>query len=671
MSVPGFAPDNTRLITATGQGLVAGNRLALSARRVSAETAGVLLPRGTGSDRSVAVRLVPVPELPEDVLVVPEQLALEYGLAEAPWSLNPVEAAVPAAVELESPAELSLDEATRRVQNSTLLSGHVFVHGDGQGHADEWIDVGGHPFRVRSATDRSGQPLDGLLSIGAATRISVFAPGVRSAVDIVVLADCSGSMGADDIPDVREGFRVRRDLRVTRMEALKRALRTMIDARAQVDGLVTRFALVRFDLTTQVLFPGRDGMAEVTTAPGDRSLEQLRGAVTLLKHGDQPTDIGKALHRAGELLYRHGVPDNDKLIVLVSDGAHWAPLSEDRSGESVVGTEDPVSTMEELHTELGIRLHAVGISDQTLFGRWWEDYCKQQKVRLQPPQHLVPNHELLQQLVDVAGGDRHRIGGVEVLEEYFAELGSGVARSVGSPAQRRLPALQLDPAAVTVAPRRAVVDPSRRERWETQVETVLGLYSEICAASVPRLGYALFDAAPPVDLQRLRRIAVSHMDFTAWLAAAYKVFHERIHKSVRFPKSDPKYAAKLPLPALVEPLWDGRLGEVHGLRNFFLHNPEYEKRTEEQNRQVGEVLLKHTGMYAVGEEDAEGWQRLQGGLLRNLSAVLSEVLELLVSPPPGQGEHVPAPAEPAAPAAPAPSAPPAALEGVRVVQQGW
>ncbi|MEU7037154.1 vWA domain-containing protein [Streptomyces sp. NPDC046237] len=667
MSLPGFAPDNTRLITATGQGLVAGNRLALSARRLSAETAGVLLPRGAGYDRSVAVRLVPAPELPEDVLVVPEQLALEHGLAEAPWHLRPVEAAVPATVELESPAELSLDEAARRVQSSTLLFGHVFAYGDRHGQADEWIDVGGHPFRVRSVTDRSGQPLNGLLSIGAETRISVFAPGVRSAVDIVVLADCSGSMGANDIPDAREGFRIRRDVRVTRMEALKRALRTMIDARAQVDGLVTRFALVRFDLTTQVLFPGRDGMAEVTTAPGDRSLEQLRGAVTLLKHGDQPTDIGKALHRAGELLYRHGVPDNDKLIVLVSDGAHWAPMSEDRSGESVAGTEDPVSTMEELHTELGIRLHAVGISDQTLFGRWWEEYCKQQKVRLQPPQHLVPNHELLQQLADVAGGDRHRIGGVDVLEEYFTELGSGVVRSVGTPAQKRLPALQLDPGEVTVAARRTVVDPSRRERWETQVETVLGLYSEICAASVPRLGYALFDAAPPADLLRMRRIASNHMDFTAWLAAAFKVFHERMHKSVRFPNRDPQYVAKLPLPALVEPLWDGRLGEVHGLRNFFLHNPEYEKRTEKLNRQVGEVLLKHTGMYAVGEEDAEGWQRLQGGLLGNLSTMLSEVLDLLVSPPPGQGEHAPSAVEPTAPAAAAP----AAAAGVRITQQGW
>lgn len=663
MSLLGFTPDNTRLITATGQGLVGGNRLALSARRLPAETPGLLLPHRAGDDRSLAVRLVPVPELPEDVLVVPEPLPLEYGLAQASWSVRPAEAAVPAAVELESPAELSLDEATRRVRGSALLSGHVFRYGDGHGPGDEWIDVGGHPFRVRSVTDRSGLPLRGLLRITEQTRFSVFAPGVRSAVDIVVLADCSGSMGANDIPDVREGLRIRRDLRVTRMDALKRALRTMIDARAQVDGLVTRFALVRFDLTTRVLFPSGDGMAEVTNAPGDRSLEQLRGAVTLLKHGDQATDIGKALHTAGELLYRHGVPDNDKLIVLVSDGAHWAPMSEDRSGESVPGTDDPVSTMEELHTELGIRLHAVGISDQTLFARWWDDYCRQQGVRAEPPHHLVPNHELLAQLVDVAGGDRHRIGGVEVLEEYFAELGSGVVRSVGGPAPARLPALQIDPTAVAAASRRTVVDPVRQQSWETRVEQVLALYSEICTASVPRLGYGLFQAAPPGLLQRLRRVAVNHMDFIAWLTAADQVIYERMHESVRIRKDDPKYMAKLPLPELANPLWDGRLIQVHELRNFFLHNPEHEKRKEERNRWVGEMILQHTGKYALSDDDAEGWQRLQSGLLGNLAAVLGEVLDLLVSPP--------APAEPA-PVAPEPAAPAApAAPGVRLVEQGW
>lgn len=51
---------------------------------------------------------------------------------------------------------------------------------------------------------------------------------------------------------------------------------------------------------------------------------------------------------------------------------------------------------------------------------------------------------------------------------------------------------------------------------------------------------------------------------------------------------------------------------------------------------------------------------LGDGVADNLSAVLTEVLDVLVSPPPA----TPAPAEPSAPA-------PAGPSGGRVVQQGW
>ncbi|MFI9331775.1 VWA domain-containing protein [Kitasatospora sp. NPDC052868] len=685
---PAFTPNDTRLVTAPGHGLAEGNRLAVPAQRLAADGPGLLTVRDPAAGRSstaraVPVRLVPVAGLPADVVVVPEELAGEHRLADGGWRLEPAAAAVPAAVELESPAALSLDEAALAVQRSPLLAGHVLTHGEDTAQ-DTWIDLDGLPFRVRSATDQAGQRLRGLLAIGAETRFSVFAPGGRSGVDIVVLADCSGSMGVDDIPDRRESPRritARRNApaaTVTRLDALKGALRAMIDARARVDGLVTRFALVRFDLTTRTLFPGTDGMAEVTGGSGDHTLDQLRGAVTLLQHDHQATDIGRALHKAAELLHRHGVPGNERLIVLVSDGAHWAPMSEERSGESVAATDDPVSLMEDLHGGLGIRLHAVGISDRSMFGSWWNELCRRDPTLREPPENLVPNHDLLGRLVDVAGGDRHRIGGVDVLEEYFAELGSGVVRAVGRPTPGRLPALQLDPAALAAAPAGPAADPERQRRWEQQVEEVVRRYAEVCTASSTRLGYPLFRTSLS-DVARLRQAAASHTQFTAWLSVADKVFHERLHESVRFPRRNRRDLAGLDLPELTGPLWDGRLGEVHGLRNFFLHDAESEKRSPEQNRAVGEVILRHTGKYAVEEHDAAGWHSLQQGLLDNLAGVLAEVYEILVAAPPPppaprESEGGSGPSEPSAAhsaGAPAPAAAPPVPMVVRVVAQGF
>lgn len=660
MTLRGFTPVDTRLVTVAGPGLVDGNRLAVPGQRLAEESAGLLLPRGTDGE-AVPVRLLPVRGLPADVVLLPESLAAEHRLTEAAhWQLNPAQATTAGSVELESPAALVLDDAAALVARSPLLSGHVFGFGDVA--QDVWIDLDGLPFRVRSATARDGRSPGGLLSIGPDTRISVFAPGARSAVDIVVLADCSGSMGVDDIPDARESARfTTRRANVTRMDALRRALRSMIDVRTRVDGLVTRFALVGFDLTARTLFPETDGMAEVS-ASDQRALEELRGAVTLLHYDNRGTDIGRALHKAAELLHRHGVPGNERLIVLVSDGAHWTPMKEDRSGESVGGTEDPVSLMEELHSGLGIRLHAVGISDPRMFDEWWQQLRRRDPTLREPHQNLVPNHGLLSELVAVAGGDRHRIGGMDVLEEYFAELGSGVVRSVGRPGPPRLPALQLDQerlAALAAEPRRAAAEPERDRRWKEEVEQVVGRYAAVCEASRTRLGYTLFRDST-ADLQRLNRTAISHESFVAWLAVAYQVFHERLHAPLRYPK---KNVPGLVLPELTVPLWDGRLGELHVLRNYYLHERDLEER-QAGNRLAGEVILRCTGRYTVAEEDTDGWHRLQLGLLQGVSGVLTELWEVLAAP-----EAVPVAVGAEHGEEPGPAAPPDGT--IRVVAQGF
>lgn len=89
------------------------------------------------------------------------------------------------------------------------------------------------------------------------------------------------------------------------MNALKDALGAVIDARMRYEGVGTRFALVRFDHDHEPMFPSRWGMEEVSDA---HSVQRLREAVSLLNHRQSGTDIGKVLHKAGELLHRYGVP---------------------------------------------------------------------------------------------------------------------------------------------------------------------------------------------------------------------------------------------------------------------------------------------------------------------------------------------------------------------------
>src|SRR3712207_8930077 len=63
-----------------------------------------------------------------------------------------------------------------------------------------------------------------------------------------------------------------------------------------------------------------------------------------------PTRIEVALHAAAELLYRHGHPGNERLIVLVSDGAQWSPGRDDDTGRVFEALAEPISLRSEEHT---------------------------------------------------------------------------------------------------------------------------------------------------------------------------------------------------------------------------------------------------------------------------------------------------------------------------------
>ena len=631
-------PQQVRLATAVGPGLVGGNRIAVPAPLLPAESAGVLyLGSGPRAD-TVAVRLVPAPDLPPDLLVAPRELAHEHRLPErADWALRSAPPVSVAYLELEQPVGRGLEATARTVAASPLLSGHIFTLGDGG--RDPHLDLDGTTVRVRRALDHSGEDLRGLLCVVPDTQVTLFAPGGHSGVDIVVLADCSGSMSVSDIPDERERQRYRTGggpAVLSRMDALKSALRAMIDARERAGDVGTRFALLGFDTESRSYFPRDGGMAEAGAGSGHhQQLRELREAVSLLHEEGKPTDIGRALHSAGELLHRHGVPGNDRLVVLVSDGADWTPTQESKSGETVTGTADPVATMEDLHEGLGIRLHAVGVSEPHLFHSWLERERQAGRTWVTDP--LVPNHKLLAELVDAAGGDRHRIGGVEVLEEYFAELGRGVARTVGPPAPGRLPPLQpFDevpaPGGPEAVPGRA---PEDTRAWTEAVDQLLEHHSDVSEVSRNRLGKPLFQAPDNMgDFTRLQAAADSRQSFVAWLNLAHQIFYERLPKPLRSPRhSDgkPRDPASLEVPALAAPLWDGRLGQLPGLRNYFVHARDVGGRAS-HNKEVAETLHRHTGQYHLREDDAEGWHRFQQGLVRDLNAMLGEIYDILNAP---------------------------------------
>jgi len=402
----------------------------------------------------IAVHAMPLREVPRNVVAVGDDLAAEWDadLERAQWTLESVNAVPVRALTLELPTE-ARDPVTaaREIAAAGLAGELLWIPSDG---AEMSLTVGNLPHRIRSIeAGRTGT----VAEITRDTQVEIYAPAVRAGVDIVILADCSGSMGVDDLPvDVESRWNLPAGTGwVTRMQALQRALGDLLDMRLQISGRVSRLALLEFNREARQRFPRSGGMTQLDGSSPAQDVDEFRNGVALLR-ASGGTDIGNALHEAANLLYRYGRAGNEKLIVLVSDGADWKPKGEEGSGEMVYAVTEPVSLMAHLHRDVGIRLHALGISTDELYRR--RGYA--------PKEGLVPNHELLRELVKVGGGDPTTIGGLDVLEDYFSGLGTGVTHRVRERLADRRTSGVLSPEAVAKLARFA--KDARHNDWDAR-----------------------------------------------------------------------------------------------------------------------------------------------------------------------------------------------------------
>jgi hypothetical protein len=634
MANQSWSHQRHRLLVLDGTGLIVGNRVGVAPGQVPEGGRAGLFTAGT---RTAGVRLVPVAGLPPALLAVSTEFAGRLGLAEAtgdPWEVRAQPATVAASVTLEPITDESLDRMTQQLRRAGDLSGQVFWWDPAQGAAT-WIHTAGTPLRVRRVAGAEDSPVTGLVEVGPQTELTLFSQGNRTGVDIVVLADCSWSMRLEDVPDPdevpgRRGLfgRLAPGRTIRRSEALRRALQRMADARTRVAGRVSRIALVRFGNECHPLFPMDGGMAEVGAETGAAAVHDLRRAIKQLVPQRDGTDIGNALHYASELLYRYGLPNNESLIVLVSDGAHVAPRTEERTGEAVPVYDDPVALMDELH-QSGIRLHAIGISDEETFHAWW----RRTSPGEEPHISSIPNHRLLGELVAVGGGDPTRIGGVDVLERYFGALGAGVSHRVGTPAPASLPAVQRELA--EAVRRAATVDVAVRGEIEQRADRLRNLYTA-CHDACRRRGLpAVFQ--PPSrynDLATLGTPTISRRDFLDWIQAVNKMFVERIHPSLVPSDRDAAKAGPYPLDGVRELIRAGEqpaLDKLRWLRNDLSHDAHGS--TPSSQERVGGIYAELTGLYALADDDAKSWARLQLGCCRLLIDLLTELSALLSRAP--------------------------------------
>jgi hypothetical protein len=286
---------------------------------------------------------------------------------------------------LEMMVEKGLDQAVRELSDSKNLDGRFVYVAPNQSATGLLFEIDDTPYRIQSVKPELNS--ESILVIAAGqTQVSVFAPGNRAGVDVVILADCSGSMGVDDLTEVAEAPPTRSVLGalfgttassqrpIQRIRALQKALVDLLDRRLRIAGSTSRIALIAFGHISELRFPrpgSGAGMIEIDENTPQPTVRQFQDTIATLKPENWNTNIGQALQFAASHLAQYGKPNNERLIALISDGADWKARGDDAVGELVENAlEEPVSLMEHLHESMGIHLHAIGISNAEVFDRY-------------------------------------------------------------------------------------------------------------------------------------------------------------------------------------------------------------------------------------------------------------------------------------------------------------
>lgn len=256
------------------------------------------------------------------------------------------------------------------------------------------------------------QPEDTILVLTKDTKLRLLVPHRKSGADMVIVVDASKSMDEQDY--------INNGQPRSRLEGVRQALDILLQSRSDAGSRVSRLAILVFGRNVQMFHPRRPEMVEVQ----QQQLGEIRDRLTILNEGGlrtlqvdrTGTNISAGLLTAASLLDNFNQGGNEKMVILLSDGAEWTyARDEDEEGTIIGTTEDAAVLAGSLHADSSIRIHTVGIGNERLV---------RQRSRIHV-KALLPNRELLEKISLNTDGVFFESPDARSLSRLFDELGRG------------------------------------------------------------------------------------------------------------------------------------------------------------------------------------------------------------------------------------------------------
>lgn len=375
-------------------------------------------------DEEFAARVIISPDVTPGTVEINQHFLAETGFQpndERFWFIRSAPAVIPIQqVVIEHPLDQSyVDREIRDLRNQRrdLFVNRCMLVKPGKDIKDLTLRMQGRAsfyFRdIKPATDSLLEK--SILVFDDSTQINLFIPHRKSGVDIVVVVDGSGSMDIEDF--IYDGRRR------TRLDGVKIALDLLFQVKLVSGSRVSSVAAVAFGKNAKMLYPFE---VEMTKLENENQLGTVRESIRHINSAGlakiqvdrNGTVISNALKLAADLLDLYAQENNEKMIILLSDGADWQEDSKDKSiGEVVLTGQDPAVLADSMHQDSDIRIHTVAISDEATFVRYY-------------PQHRgqvgsVPNQKLLERIAISTDGMFLESPSADLLARIFEELGVG------------------------------------------------------------------------------------------------------------------------------------------------------------------------------------------------------------------------------------------------------
>lgn len=353
---------------------------------------------------------------------------IQFGLGQE-WELYRVDKTQPIQkITLEPSVEQEhLREDIRRMRRD-IFNGRCFLATPGQNVASLSLRMTDQAYlNIRDITppiNTIAAPTVFVIGDNRNTDVNLFIPHRKGGVDMVIVVDASNSMELSDFID-RQGHRS------TRMDGANLALRTLLQVRLYSGSRVSKLALVAFGRKAHIIYPpDKEMMVEINSNQVDAILRETRGMARHVQHdgsedGRNGSDVIEAMDVASHLLYQNALEENEKVIVLLSDGATWVKQEDTGQVEFKVGRDDPVMFSNSLFVQDQIRIHTVAISNEENLRKFEPERYREDMNRQKGHRVWIPNPEMLQEVAQRTQALFFSSPDAESLNKLFEELGQG------------------------------------------------------------------------------------------------------------------------------------------------------------------------------------------------------------------------------------------------------